>query len=338
MAALPSAATITNMRAVYNRAVTATPVSPRGPSWTVSSDSSGVRLDKFLAAADRIGSRGRVVEYIRKGKLFLNGSEVRLRDAGRLVHLGDVLQFWEDRPGSSRRRRGSLAGGTLAIVYEDDDVIVVNKPAGLLAVPLAQRPDAPSVQGHLEAHLRTRRRPPLVVHRIDRDTSGLVVFAKTARAQEALKADFERREPERVYVAVLYGHLAPARGTWRDHLKWDSSALLQKQAHPREAYGKEAISHYAVLEELDGASLVEIRLETGKRNQIRIQARLHGHTLVGERLYVHGPGESRPIVFPRQALHAARLSFTHPRTGRLMEFEAPLPGDLSALISQLQIK
>jgi 23S rRNA pseudouridine1911/1915/1917 synthase len=302
----------------------------------VNADAAGMRLDKFLAAPERVGSRGRVVEYIRKGKLFLNGTEVRLRDAGRLVHLGDTVQYWEDRPGSSRRRRGSLAGGTLAIVYEDDDIVVVNKPAGLLAVPLAQRADAPSVEGHLAVYLRARRRTPFVVHRIDRDTSGLVVFAKNARAQEALRAEFERREPERIYLAVLYGHPRPASGTWRDHLKWDSDALLQKRAHPREARGKEAISHYAVVEELDGASLVEIRLETGKRNQIRIQARLHGHMLVGERLYVHGPEISRPIAFPRQALHAAQLSFTQPRTGRWLEFEAPLPSDLSGLISQLR--
>ena len=313
------------------------PLTSKHPSWTVSTNDSGVRLDKFLAAPDRIGSRGRVVEYIRKGKLFLNGTEVRLRAAGRLVPLGDMVQYWEDRPGSSRRRRGSLAGGTLAIVYEDDDVIVVNKPAGLLTVPLAQRSDAASVQGHLAVHLHARKRAPLVVHRIDRDTSGLVVFAKSVRAQQALKAEFERREPERVYLAVLYGHPQPSRGTWRDHLKWDANALLQKQAHPREAHGKEAISHYAVVEELDGASLVEVRLETGKRNQIRIQARLHGHMLVGERLYVHGPETSRPIAFPRQALHAAKLSFTHPRTGRLMVFEAPLPGDLSALLSRLRM-
>ena len=312
------------------------PLQSNLPSWTVNADATGMRLDKFLAAPERVGSRGRVVEYIRKGKLFLNGTEVRLRDAGRLVRLGDTVQYWEDRPGSSRRRRGSLAGGTLAIVYEDDDIVVVNKPAGLLAVPLAQRADAPSVEGYLAVYLRARRRTPFVVHRIDRDTSGLVAFAKNARAQEALTAEFERREPERIYLAVLYGHPRPASGTWRDHLKWDSDALLQKRAHPREARGKEAISHYAVVEELDGASLVEIRLETGKRNQIRIQARLHGHMLVGERLYVHGPEISRPIAFPRQALHAAQLSFTQPRTGRWLVFEAPLPSDLSGLISQLR--
>ena len=312
------------------------PLTSKQPSWTVGANDSGTRLDKFLAAPERVGSRGRVVEYIRKGKLFLNGAEMRLRDAGRLVHLGDMVQYWEDRPGSARRRRGSLAGGSLAIVYEDDDVIVVNKPAGLLTVPLAQRSDAASVQEHLAVHLRTRKRPPLVVHRIDRDTSGLVVFAKSARAQEALKAEFERREPERMYLTVLYGHPRPPRGTWRDHLKWDSEALIQKRAHPREAHGKEAISHYAVVEEFEGASLVEVRLETGKRNQIRIQARLHGHMLVGERLYVHGPEELRPIAFPRQALHAAKLSFTHPRTGRLMVFEAPLPSDLSGLLSRLR--
>jgi 23S rRNA pseudouridine1911/1915/1917 synthase len=311
------------------------PVKRKLPSWVVSGDESGTRLDKFLAHPARIGSRGRVVEALDKGKIFLNDDEVRTRAGGRKLHTGDVLQYWPDRPGSSARRLRHHAVG-LSIVHEDDDLIVVDKPAGLLAVPLAQRPDAPSVFAYLETHLRVRRRVPLVVHRIDRDTSGLVLFAKNARAQEMLKDQFEQRDPERVYLAVVYGHPRPARGTWRDHLKWDPEALLQKRAHPREEKGKEAISHYAVVEELDGASLIEIRLETGKRNQIRIQARLHGHVLVGERLYVHGPDSLRPIPFPRQALHAARLAFAHPSTGQRVSFEAPLPPDLAGLVASLR--
>ena len=305
------------------------------PSWTVPADAAGVRVDKFLAAPERIGSRGRVIEAIDKGRVFLNGEELRARDAGTPVRAGDVVRFWEDRPGSARRRPGHHAGGP-AIVHEDDDLIVVNKPAGLLTVPLAQRRDASSVLDQLAAHLRSRKRMPLVVHRIDRDTSGLVLFAKNLRVQEALKAQFERHEPERVYQAVVYGHPNPSRGTWRDRLKWDAAALLQKRAHPREERGKEAVSHYTVLEEFNGAALMEIRLETGKRNQIRIQARLHGHTLVGERLYVHGPETLRPIEFPRQALHAARLVIHHPSTNRQLAFEVPLPDDMAGLVSRLK--
>jgi len=174
------------------------------------------------------------------------------------------------------------------------------------------------------------------VHRIDRDTSGLVLFAKSEGAQLALKEQFKRHHPERVYQAVVYGVPSPASGTWHDHLVWDLKALIQKETSPRDPRGKEAISHYRVLEPLDGASLIEVSLVTGKRNQIRIQARLRGHTLVGEVRYIYGPDTLRPIAFPRQALHAHRLTFSHPSDEREMAFEAPLPDDMAALIARLR--
>jgi 23S rRNA pseudouridine1911/1915/1917 synthase len=175
-----------------------------------------------------------------------------------------------------------------------------------------------------------------VVHRIDRDTSGLVLFAKSGAAQLALKEQFKRRQPERVYHAVVYGVPSPASGTWHDHLVWDMKALIQKETSPRDPRGKEAVSHYRVVERLAGASLIEVRLVTGKRNQIRIQARLRSHTLVGEARYVYGPDALRPIAFPRQALHAHRLTFRHPVDDREMAFVAPMPDDMAALIARLR--
>src|SRR5204863_6282923 len=155
---------------------------------------------------------------------------------------------WVDRPGSGRRR-SPLRAGELPVVYEDEALIVVNKPAGLLAVPLERRSEAASAFEIIREHLRRRgRRRPFVVHRIDRDTSGLVVFAKSAAAQDHLKGQFKRHRPERVYQAVVYGHPSPASGTWRDHLVWDERALIQKETHPRDPRGKEAISHYTVIE------------------------------------------------------------------------------------------
>ena len=137
-----------------------------------------------------------------------------------------------------------------------------------------------------------------------------------------------RREPERVYWAVVYGRPDPASGRWADRLVWDEAALIQKQTHPRDPNGADAVADYRVLETFRATALVEVRLHTGKRNQIRIQARLRGHTLVGEQRYVFGPASLRPIVFPRQALHAAHLGFVHPVTGRALQFDAPLPADL----------
>jgi 23S rRNA pseudouridine1911/1915/1917 synthase len=237
-----------------------------------------------------------------------------------------------------RRSGGRGRLRDLQIIYEDDDMIVVNKPAGLLAVPLPlrRREAAASVHDLLKDYFRSRKRRPFVVHRIDRDTSGLVVFAKSADAQAQLKEQFQRREPDRVYWAVVSGHPEPQTGIWSDHLVWDRKGLIQRRTHARDPRGKEAVSDYRVLERFRDAALIEVRLKTGKRNQIRIQAGLRGHELVGEQRYVFGAEALRTIPFPRQALHAYRVTLRHPKNGRLLEFEAPLPGDLVELIARLR--
>ena len=306
-------------------------------SWTIGPDAAGVRLDKFLASPDRLGSRARAAAALERGKVQLNGAEAALSQAAVRLTPGDVVGLWIDRPGTSKRPiRALRSAGPLPVVFEDDALIVLNKPPGLLVVPLDRRSAAPSVYELVEDHLRSHRKRPFVVHRIDRDTSGLVVFAKDARTQQQLRTQFKRREPERAYLAVVYGRPDPPAGIWRDVFVWDSKALIQKETHPRDPRGKEAVSRYRVLETFATTSLVEITLHTGKRNQIRLQARLRGHTLVGEKRYVYGPEILRPIDFPRQALHAFRLGFRHPKDRRLLQFEAPLPGDLVALLDNLR--
>jgi 23S rRNA pseudouridine1911/1915/1917 synthase len=307
------------------------------PEWTVADQDAGTRLDKFLAAPARLASRARAIAAIERGKVFLNGQEATVAHAAARLATGDRVCVWMDRPGSAKARPRPHQVADIVVVYEDEALFVVDKPPRLLAVPLERKANASSVFDQLADHLRSRgNRKPLVVHRIDRDTSGLVVFAKTARAQDALKEQFKRREPERVYLAVVYGVPSPAEGVWRDHLVWDTKALIQKETHPRDPRATEAISEYRVLETFGAASLVEIRLRTGRRNQIRIQARLRGHTLVGEKRYVYGPEEIRTIPFERQALHAFRLSFLHPVDGRRLTFEAPLPADFEALLARLR--
>jgi 23S rRNA pseudouridine1911/1915/1917 synthase len=302
----------------------------------VDADNQAVRLDKFLASADRLGSRKRVATALERGKVFVNDVEVGIAEASRRLRAGDVIRVWMDRPGSARRRSGPFDIGQFQILFEDDALLVVNKPAGLLSVPLPHGDPTPSVYALLEEHLRGHRhRRPFIVHRIDRDTSGLVLFAKTLRAQETLKDQFRRREPERVYLAVVYGHPASS-GTWRDVLVWDQTSLIQRETHPSDPRGKEAVAAYRVMESFADTSLIEVRLHTGKRNQIRIQARLRGHTLVGEQRYIYGPADIRPIEFPRQALHAHRLAFRHPADGRELRFEAPLPEDLVELLTSLR--
>lgn len=274
---------------------------------------------------------------LERGKIYLNDVEAGIADAGRRLIAGDTVRMWLDRPGSSKRhpRIGMVAD--VDIVYEDDYLIVVNKPAGILSVPLERRPDALSVLGQLENRFKSHgRRRIFPVHRIDQNTSGLVVFAKDASAQRVLKEQFKRREPKRVYWAIVYGIPDPPAGTWRDVLVWDDKALIQKETHPHDPRGQEALCRYMLLEAFGRASLIEVTLHTGRRNQIRIQARLRGHTLIGEDRYIYGPGSLRPIEFGRHALHAHRLTLQHPVDGRALEFEAPLPTDFAQLLTRLR--
>ncbi|MBA2260636.1 MAG: RluA family pseudouridine synthase, partial [Acidobacteria bacterium] len=259
-----------------------------------------MRLDKFLAAPERLGSRARAVTALERGKVYVNTIEVGVADSGRRLAVGDIVRLWMDRPGSARARPRIGRAGDLDVVFEDDDLLVVNKPAGILSVPLERKTDVPSVYEQIEDRFRSHgKRRPFVVHRIDQNTSGLVVFAKHAEAQKRLKLQFARREPDRVYLAVVYGHPDPASGSWRDMLVWDTKALIQKETHPRDPNGTDALSEYRVVESFRDASLIEVRLRTGRRNQIRIQARLRGHTLVGEERYVYGPDTLRTIDFGR---------------------------------------
>jgi 23S rRNA pseudouridine1911/1915/1917 synthase len=312
------------------------PARAPGVNWTIAAPDAGVRLDKFLAGGERLGSRSRAAAALERGHVFLNGREASLADAARLLTPGDVVRIWRDRPGSARVLHTARRSGPLDILYEDASLLVLNKPPGLLSVPLERKAQASSVYDQLETYFRSHgKRKPFVVHRIDRDTSGLVLFAKDARAQAALKAQFKSRQPHREYRAVVYGCPDPASGTWRDYLVWDSKALMQKAASARHAGAMEAISEYRVIETFERASVLDVRLQTGKRNQIRIQAALHGHPLVGERRYV-GEGAPPPIDFARQALHAYQLGFRHPVDGREMRFEAPLPADLLELLGRLR--
>lgn len=310
------------------------------PNWQITETEAGSRLDKWLAAEPRLGSRAKALAALEKGQIFVNNTEQSAADAGRRMQAGEAVRLWLDRPGSAQRRNYSGAGKRIAglhLVFEDEILMVINKPAGLLTVPLAGQPDAPSLLDRVIEHLHVQnRRQAFIVHRIDRDTSGLVVFAKNFAAQKKLKDQFERREPERAYQAFVYGLPQPAAGTWRDELVWDQDELRQRTARSGDAQIHEAVSRYRTLEKYEAAALLEVSLSTGKRNQIRIQASLRGHPLIGERQYLFASAPTVKIDFARQALHAMRLGFRHPLDGRKLSFEAPLPADLQALRNQLR--
>jgi 23S rRNA pseudouridine1911/1915/1917 synthase len=308
--------------------------------WEIGAADAGARVDAFLARRPEVGSRARASQWIERGKVFLNGQELAFADAGRRLQAGDRLALWIDRPGTARPAARGVAAvrDALRILHEDESILVADKPAGLLVEPLPDEEGGEVTLLDLVAdHLRPRVGVRAsVVHRIDRDTTGLVAFAKTGRALFWIKEQFEQRKPERVYQAVLHGRVEPASGIWKDQLVWDKERLIQRPAAPGEERAREAIARYRVLEQFGEAALVEVRLVTGKRNQIRLQAALRGHPLVGERLYLRAAREASAIEFPRQALHAMRLGFVHPVTRRIVSFTSPLPADMELLVKRLQ--
>jgi 23S rRNA pseudouridine1911/1915/1917 synthase len=313
-----------------------------GVTWRVERAGAGMRFDAWLATRPEVGSRGKARDAIECGKVFLNGEEMTFAHASRPVQPGDLVRFWMDRPGSSRPRRRDIVSARedLAVVFEDEVLLAVNKAPGWLVEPLPGGEHGEVTMLDLVAdHLRTAARVhPLVVHRIDRDTSGLVLFALTRSARDDLKAQFESRSPRRIYLAVVNGRPSPASGVWRDKLVWDKERLVQKRAHAAEERAKDAEARYRVIEQFDWQALVEVSLVTGKRNQIRVQAGSRGHPLVGERQYRFGHVRdcSREPEFPRQALHATELGVVHPATRRRVTFRAALPPDMEDLLLKIR--
>ena len=309
----------------------------KNDSWQIKPTESGLRLDKWLADATRLGSRAKAFEAITHGKIFVNNVEQTAQEAGRKLQAGETVRIWMDRPGSAKHRvftKRQIAG--LDILYEDEALLVINKPSGLLTVALPKHPEEITLYDQVADYLRHRTKlKPQIVHRIDRDTSGIVIFAKTDAARAQLKQQFAARKPERIYQVVVYGIPFPEKGTWRDFLVWDEEELVQKLSDARDRRAAEAKCNYRVLAKYKEASLLEVKLVTGKQNQIRLQATVHGHQLVGEKQYVAEPPQTS-IKFERQALHACQLSLQHPLNQQPLHFEAPLPADFTALLNRLR--
>ena len=226
----------------------------------------------------------------------------------------------------------------LEVVHDDADIVVVNKPAGLVVHPAHGHPSGTLVNALLAGPLAPAPdddpAKPGIVHRLDRDTSGLMVIARTAAARRNLQEQFRARTVDKTYLAVVEGS-PPRVGTI------DAAVGRDQRDRKRMAVradGKPARSRYRVLERLPGASLVEVVIETGRTHQIRVHMRSLGHPLVGDKVYGHrrGGGGGPLLSFPRQALHAAGLRFRHPRTGVDMAFRAPLPEDILELLRALR--
>ena len=219
------------------------------------------------------------------------------------------------------------------IVHQDKDMIIVDKPPGLLAVPIPNA-TVKNLQRLVGQFVDKQGGSIWTVHRIDRFTSGLMVFAKKERTYHYLRDLFRSHDVKRSYLAVVRGVPSPKEGELLHHLKRIKKGFRNIVVSPNDPAGTRAHLWYTVREELHDASLVEIELDTGLKNQIRVQFAEEGHPVIGDQHYV--AGEAAEPLINRQALHAWKLSFPHPSTKQTVTFEAKLPGDIKGLIQSYQ--
>ncbi|MGH9369160.1 MAG: RluA family pseudouridine synthase, partial [Thermoanaerobaculia bacterium] len=247
------------------------------------------------------------------------------------LDVPEEARLWHHPERPARRRVRTR----LNVLHEDEDLLVVEKPAGLLAVPTAER-EKDTLLSRVSLYLqhRYRKRPYVgVVHRLDRETSGVLVFARSREALRFLQRLFRGHEIEREYLAIVEGEPAPS-GSFHAALSGDGTDRRRGVARPGER-GKRARTRYRVLESLRGASLVAVELETGRTHQIRIHFAAAGHPVLGDRVYRHPAAPPPPVEVERQMLHARRLGFPHPRDDRLIRVESPIPEDFARALAAL---
>ena len=248
-----------------------------------------------------------------------------------MLNTGDVVLVRHDPHRRYREPPRERSSSAFRIVFEDDVLIVVEKPAGLLTVP-TEHGERHTLQSAVDQHVRRGRRGAHaeVIHRLDRETSGLLVFAKDARTARWLKEQFRIRKAEREYIAIVAGRLAVQQGTFESRLATTKS--LQRYSVDPGEQGETAITHYPVGQTWGVTTLVRARLETGRRNQIRVHFAEAGHPVLGDDRYE--PELARHPLWPhsRLALHAATLGFDHPRTGRPLRCASPLPPEITRFV------
>ena len=316
----------------------------------VSADDAGKRLDQLLAAHLDV-SRARVQQLISQEKVLVNDAPVKaslkLRGGEHITVLGSA-----ERP----PLRAIPEEIPLDIVYEDDDLAIINKPAGMMVHAGAGATEDQRNRGTLVNallhHFATLsavggEMRPGIVHRLDKETSGLILVAKNDAAHRKLAAQFASREVKKKYIAVVHGWIKKDSGTIAASISRDRVRRIRMTT--RQSGGREAVSHYSVVRRLDSPfgkfTLVEVKIDTGRTHQIRVHLSSLGHPVVGDTLY-GAPREmktrsgkqedSGAISLPRNFLHAAQLELTHPRTGAALAFKSPLPTELQAFLSSVE--
>ena len=292
-------------------------------------EESGQRLDKYLAGEMTDLSRSRIKELVQAGEVLVNGKKGKVSYK---VQKGDLIQVTVLPLEPLKLEAENIP---LDIVYEDEDVIVVNKPQGMVVHPAAGHPSHTLVNALLYHTRDLADSPegfrPGIVHRIDKDTSGLLMVAKNAAARESLEKQLAAKSNKRQYLAIVHGNFAEEEGTidapiGRNPKDRKQMAVVEK--------GKSAVTHFKVLEQYQGYSLVECQLETGRTHQIRVHMAYIGHPLAGDPLY--GPRKTLPGH--GQFLHAKTLGFEQPSTGEWLEFSVQLPDIFQQTVADLRKK
>ena len=307
---------------------------PSSLSFKVPLEYGGSRLDQALAKLLPEYSRSRLQEWVAQGQVTLNGAAATSKQK---VWGGELLNV---TPQSNPADQPFIAEDiAIDIVYEDDSIIVINKPVGLVV-----HPGSGNWQGTLLNAL-LHHDPALgeipragIVHRLDKDTSGLLVVAKTLIAQTALVRQLQERSVSREYLALAFGEIE--RGGKVDQPIDRHPSQRTKMAVVEG--GKPAVTHYTIVEAFPGCTLLRCKLETGRTHQIRVHMAHLRHPLVGDHIYIKGAQKCSPLMrtvlmeFPRQALHAERLGLEHPDTGEWMEWQADMPSDMQQLLKQVR--
>ena len=290
-------------------------------TYTIDNASTGLRIEQYLR---RRGYSYQNLARLKKMResILLNGAWTYMRTA---VKDDDILTVHIQEPESSPNIPPLKL--PLDIVYEDEDIVVVNKPAGMPVHPSLNNYENSLANG-LMYYYQEQGKPFIFrcTNRLDRDTSGLTVVAKHMVSSSILSSMGMRHEITREYLAIVRGALKPSEGTIDAPIGRTGSSLIERKIDFEN--GEHAVTHYRVVEEQNGHSLVSLILETGRTHQIRVHMKYIGHPLVGD--YLYNPDME---YIDRQALHSHRLSFTHPVTGEKMEFTAPLPADMRKILT-----
>jgi 23S rRNA pseudouridine1911/1915/1917 synthase len=300
------------------------PADPAPLRLAVGPDEAGRRLDAVVGGLDEVGSRAEAQRLIEAGRVLVDGRAVPKR------HLLAEGESVDVRPAAPPPAGIEPEDVPLTVRYEDEHLLVVDKPAGVVVHPSAGHRGGTLVHGLVARDIAGGRDParPGIVHRLDRDTSGLLVVARSERAHRRLQRMMRDRLVDRRYLALVHGAAPPA-------LTIDRTVGRDRRVRTRMAVGaadgREAVTHLRRLEELGRFSLLEARLETGRTHQIRVHLESVGHPVVGDRVYGRRPER---LGLDRQFLHAARLAFPHPETGEPVEVESPLPADLRAALAR----